>query len=104
MKPIKVLVVCATALATSTMATVKLKQEFKRRGVPLKVETGRISDMMAMVRQTKPDVVVATAVVKRDIGVPVFDGVPLLSGEGTEKLFDEIFEYVEQWQTAQQQE
>ena len=55
MKAIKVLVVCATALATSTMAAVKLEKEFKRRGVPVKVSKGRVSDMRSLIRQTKPD-------------------------------------------------
>jgi galactitol-specific phosphotransferase system IIB component len=83
MKPIKVLVVCATSLATSTMAAVKLEGEFRRRGIKVKIEKGRISDMMPLIRLTKPDIVVATAVVKnKDIGLPVFNGVPLLSGLG----------------------
>ncbi len=37
MRRIKVAVICATALATSTMAAAELESEFKRRGVPLKV-------------------------------------------------------------------
>jgi len=96
MKTIKVAIICATALATSTMAAAKLESEFKRRGVPLKVTKGRVSDMQSLVRQTKPDLVVATAVVKKDLGVPVFNGVPLLSGLGLDELYTEIFEYVDQ--------
>jgi PTS system galactitol-specific IIB component len=99
MKPIRILVVCATSLATSTVAESKLKDEFKRRGVPVKIEKGRISDMDPLIRQSNPDMVVATAVVKRDVGVPLFEGVPLLSGIGTEELFDEIFECVEDIQS-----
>ena len=40
MKSIKVLGVCATSLVTSTMAAVKLEEEFKRRKVPTKVSKG----------------------------------------------------------------
>jgi PTS system galactitol-specific IIB component len=96
MKPIKVLIVCATALATSTMAAVKLEQEFKRRGVPVKLTKGRISDMRSLIRQSNPDLVVATAVVKKDVGVPLFNGVALLSGLGLDELYAGIFEYVDQ--------
>lgn len=96
MKAIKVVVVCATALATSTMAAKKLEDEFKRRGVPVKMAKGRVSDMRSLVKMTKPDIVVATSRTKTEMGVPVFDGVPLLSGRGLDELFAEIFEYVDQ--------
>jgi len=95
MRPIKVLVVCATALATSTMATMKLQDEFKKRGIPVQITTGRITDMMPMISQTKPDLVVATAEVRRDVGVPIFGGVPLLSGIGVDALFTDIFACVD---------
>lgn len=95
MKPIKVLIVCATSLATSTMAAVKLEAEFKRRKIPVKVDKGRISDMMPLINQTKPDLVVATAVVRREVGVPIFNGVPLLSGIGLDELYGEVFACVD---------
>jgi PTS system galactitol-specific IIB component len=95
MKPIKVLVVCATSLATSTMAAVKLEAEFKRRGIPVQINKGRIMDMMPLIRQTKPDLVIATAVFKQDVGVPTFNGVPLLSGIGLDKLYTDIFQVVD---------
>lgn len=93
-KPIKVAVFCATALATSTLASMKLKDEFEARGIKCDVTTGRITDMESMVSLTHPDVVVATAVSKMDIGVPIFNGVPLLSGFGVEELMDEITDYL----------
>ena len=103
MKPIKVVVVCATALATSTMAAVKLEQEFKRRGIPVKMEKGRISDMRSLVAMTKPDIVVATSMFKQVLGIPVFDGVPLLSGRGVDKLYEELFKCVDELIAKQQQ-
>ena len=95
MKEIRVLVVCATALATSTMAAVKLEEEFERRGIPVKTDKGRITDMMPLIEQTKPDIVVATAVMREDIGIPLLNGVPLLSGIGLDEFYDELFKYVE---------
>jgi PTS system galactitol-specific IIB component len=95
MKQMKVLVVCATALATSTMAAVKLEEEFNRRGIPVTIDKGRIMDMMPLIEISKPDIVVATAVVKTDIGIPCFNGVPLLSGIGLEELYLEIFASVD---------
>lgn len=95
MKEIKILVVCATALATSTMAAMKLEEEFHRRGIPVKTDKGRIMDMIPLIEQTKPDIVIATAVVKMDIGTPIFNGVPLLSGIDLDELYEEIFNCVE---------
>jgi len=93
-RPIKVAVFCATALATSTLASIKLKDEFKKHNIPCDITTGRISDMESMVSFTKPDVVIATAVSKMDIGVPIFSGIPLLSGIGIDGLVDEIIAYL----------
>ena len=95
MREIRILVVCATALATSTMAAVKLEEEFERRGIPVKTDKGRITDMMPLVEQTKPDIVVATAVSREDIGIPLLNGVPLLSGLGLDEFYEELFKHVE---------
>ena len=95
MRTIKVAVFCATALATSTLASMKLQDEFKKRGIPVETTTGRIMDMDSMVSLTNPDIVVATAVSTMDIGKPIFNGVPLLSGIGLDDLMKEIFDYVD---------
>lgn len=78
------------------MAAVKLEKEFRRRGIPVEINKGRIMDMDPLMRQTNPDLVIATAVVKRQSEIPIFDGVPLLSGIGVEKLFEDVFAYVDQ--------
>jgi len=94
LRKIKVLVVCATSLATSTMVAVKLQEEFKRRKIAVAIDKGRITDMGPLMDQTKPDIVVATAVVSRESEVPIFDGVPLLSGIGVEELYEKIFAHI----------
>ena len=94
MRKIKVLVVCATSLATSTMAAVKLQEEFRRRKIAVAIDKGRITDMGPLMDQTKPDIVVATAVVSRESEIPIFDGVPLLSGIGVEELYEKIFAHI----------
>ena len=94
MRKIKIVVFCATGIATSTMVAKKLEKEFKRRGVPVKVTKGRVSDSVGLVRQVKPDLIVETASVKKDMGVPLLSGVPLISGKGENELYEEIFEIV----------
>jgi len=94
LRKIKVLVVCATSLATSTMAAVKLQEEFRRRKIAVAIDKGRITDLGPLMDQTKPDIVVATAVVSRESEIPIFDGVPLLSGIGVEELYEKIFAHI----------
>ncbi len=93
-RPIKVAVFCATALATSTMAAMKLEEALKKKGIICKTTTGRITDMKSNVSLTHPDVVVATAVSTMDIGQPVFNGIPLLTGIGLDDLIDQIIDYL----------
>ena len=94
-KSIKVVIVCATGLATSTMAATKLTRELLKHGIDAKVTKGQISNLEALVKMGKPDFVVATAVTKMELGVPVFDGVPLLSNKGLDDLFKSIIDYIE---------
>ena len=93
-KPIKVAVFCATALATSTMAAMKLQEALNKRGITCRTTTGRISDLQPNVNLTHPDVVVATAVTNMNVGQPIFNGIPLLTGIGMDALVDEIVAYL----------
>ena len=93
-RTIKIVVVCATGLATSTMAATKLTRELTKRGVDVKVTKGMIHDLASLVKSGKPDMVVATAVTKMDVGVPVFNGVPLLSNKGVDAFIEEIMNFI----------
>lgn len=93
-KTVKIVIVCATGLATSTMAATKLTRELTKRGVDAKITKGQIHDLASLVKSGKPDFVVATAVTKMDVGVPVFNGVPLLSNRGVDELYKEIMDYI----------
>jgi len=94
-KKVNVVVVCATGLATSTMAATKLTRELAKRGVDAKVSKGQISDLAALVKHGKPDFVVATSVTMMELGVPVFNGVPLLSNRGVDEFYKEIMDYID---------
>jgi PTS system galactitol-specific IIB component len=94
-KTVKVVIVCATGLATSTMAATKLTRELAKRGVDAKVTKGQIHDLESLVKNGKPDFVVATAVTKMDVGVPVFNGVPLLSNRGVDEFYKEVMDLID---------
>jgi galactitol PTS system EIIB component len=92
---VKVVVVCATGMATSTMAATKLVRELANHGIEANVTKGQISNLDALVNMDKPDFVVATAVTKREMGIPIFDGVPLLSNRGLDEFYKKILAYIE---------
>ena len=94
-KTVKIVIVCATGLATSTMAATKLLRELSKHNIDAKITKGQISNLDALVKMGKPDLVVATAVTKKEMGIPVFDGVPLLSNKGLDDLFKEILAYID---------
>ena len=102
MKKIKLLIACGSGIATSSMAEMKLIDEFKRRGVP--VETFKCSsfDILSHISLTNPDIIVTTAVIdKKNLksDTPVFTGVPILYGDPSE-VYDNIFEEVKRIQSA----
>ena len=93
-KTVKVVIVCATGLATSTMAATKLSRELTKHGINAKITKGQISNLDALVKMGKPDFVVATAITKKDMGIPIFDGVPLLSNKGLDELYKQILDFI----------
>lgn len=94
-KIVKVVIACATGLATSTMAATKFTRELAKRGVTVKVTKGQITDLAALVKHGKPDFVIATAVTKMDLGIPVFNGVPLLSNKGVDDFYKEVMDFID---------
>ena len=90
-RPAVILVMCGSSIATSTMAAVKIENEAKKRGVNVTVKKGKVADADVLVESMRPDIIVATAVLKPREDVPVFSGVPLLTNVGQKELFDQIF-------------
>jgi len=95
LKKVKIVVVCATGMATSTMAATKLSRELYSHDIEACITKGQISNLDALVSMGKPDFIVATAVTKREMGVPVFDGIPLLSNRGLDDFYRKILDYIE---------
>jgi PTS system galactitol-specific IIB component len=95
-RPAVILVMCGSSVATSNLAAVKLEDEAKRRKIRIITKKGKISDATMLIEHDKPDLVVATAQIKSRDDIKVFSGVPLISTIGQEKLYDDIFGYIEE--------
>jgi galactitol-specific phosphotransferase system IIB component len=73
------------------MAAVKIEEEARRRKVKVTIKKGKVSDANILIKSSKADVVVATAVLAPRDDVPVFSGVPLLTNVGQKEFYDNLF-------------
>ncbi|UDM78526.1 PTS sugar transporter subunit IIB [Vagococcus fluvialis] len=86
----KLLIMCGTGVATSTIVTNKVKTWLKEKGLENEVQLyqSKIADEMNKIDNY--DVIVSTTVVPDSIKDQVIMGVPLLTGIGTEAMYAEI--------------
>lgn len=86
-----VLVICGTGIATSTIVAAKIRDYLAAQaGVPpIEIRQGKVLDVL---HGTDADLIVATAQVPGDVGVPVINAVPLLTGIGAAKVLERIKE------------
>lgn len=86
----KLLIMCGTGVATSTIVTNKVKTWLKEKGLENEVQLyqSKIADEMNKINNY--DVIVSTTVVPDSIKDKVIMGVPLLTGIGSEAMYAEI--------------
>lgn len=93
------MVVCGTGIATSTVATGKIKDYLEDQGLIDQVvfHQSKIADEVANIENGDYDIVVSTTMVPSNIKDKVISGVPLLTGIGIDSVFEEIKKEVEAW-------
>lgn len=86
----KLLIMCGTGVATSTVVTNKIKEWLKEKGLEsdVKLYQSKIADEVNKLDEY--DVVLSTTVVPDRVKDKVISGVPMLTGMGTEEMYDEI--------------
>lgn len=84
------LVICGTGIATSTVVTGRIKEWLKEKGYDkdVKMSQGKVSDELKNIENY--DLTVSTTMVPDRYKDKVINGVPLLTGMGTEKVYEEI--------------
>ena len=87
-RPIKLMVSCGSGIATSTHAASIVQEYMNEHGIPVSIMTCSVNDLAN--RLTGCDVILSTAQVAFDPGIPVFDGLPLLTGVGEEELLEDL--------------
>lgn len=86
----KLLIMCGTGIATSTIVTGKVKTWLEENGLQnnVKLYQSKISEELSRIDEY--DIIVSTTLVPDNIKSRVIDGVPLLTGMGKEEMFEKI--------------
>ena len=88
----KVLVICGTGVATSTMVASSIKEHCSAHGIDVEVSQGKVMDLLSGTPDV--DVIVATTEVPDSVGVPVVAGLPFLTGIGQEDALAEVVRHL----------
>ncbi|HEY75114.1 MAG TPA: PTS sugar transporter subunit IIB [Thermoflexia bacterium] len=88
----RVLIACGTSIATATVVAEKVKEIAQKAGIPVRVAQCKAAEVRGRTSTFDPHIIVATTPVPKDLGIPVFNGVPFLSGVGMEALEAQIVE------------
>ena len=90
----RILVACGTGMATSTAAAESLREALEDQGISVEINQCKVSELKSQVDSFEPHVIVTTAKVSDDFGVPIFSGQPFLTGIGEDEVVEEIAQVV----------
>ena len=84
----RLMVSCGSGIATSTYVASMVKSYMEERHIPVSIETCSVQDLAN--RSDGCDMVLSTTQVPFEPGVPVFSGIPLLTGVGDDEILEEM--------------
>jgi len=84
----KIVVACGTAIATSTLVSIKVKEFLAERGLNIYTIQCRVVEVPNLAPNA--DLIISTAQVPFDLNIPVVDGIPFLTGIGIKEVIDKI--------------
>lgn len=88
----RVIVACAGAVATSTVAANKIIELCKKDGIDIEIIQCRVSEISA--NSQNANLIVATSRVTKDFGIPLESGIPFVSGIGAEEAGKKILSHL----------
>lgn len=92
---IKLMIVCGTGVATSTVVTGKIDAWLKENGYQSKVKLYQSKIADEINKLDEYDIVVSTTVVPEKYKEKVINGLPFLTGIGVEQVFNQIEEEIQ---------
>lgn len=93
MRKKKILIVCGTAIATSTVVAHKVEAFLKKNGIPAEIRRAMTSEARTASRDV--DLIIATTQVP-GVTVPVLSGIPYITGMKTAELEEQILQILTQ--------
>ena len=87
-RPKRVLIVCGTGIATSTVVAHKVKEYCEAQGIEVVVDQGKVMDILRGADDY--DLVVSTTQVPSSVSTPSVNGLPFLTGVGVDRTLEEI--------------
>lgn len=89
---VRVLVACGTSIATATVAANKVTEIGEEAGLNVSVSQCKAMEIRGKIETFNPHLIIAMTPTPSDLGVPVFNGIPFLSGVGMDQLKQDILE------------
>lgn len=86
----RILVICGTGVATSTVVVKKIQDHLAAKGITATVTQGKVADTLS--GHVDADLIVATTSVPSSVTVPVIAGLPFLTGVGVDAVYAQIDE------------
>jgi PTS system galactitol-specific IIB component len=90
----RILLACGTAVATSTVVTSRLNDAMKKRGLAGQFTCSQCKIAEILSKVSNFDILIANAKAPPGVTIPTINGLPLLTGVGAEKVWDEIAELI----------
>lgn len=84
----RVLIICGTGIATSTVVASKVREHLEQAGIPAVVDQGKVMDLVR--GEANADLIVATTDIPASVKIPVVRAIALLTGFGEEAVYQEI--------------
>ncbi|MFB9759868.1 PTS galactitol transporter subunit IIB [Ectobacillus funiculus] len=88
----RIIVACGGAVATSTVAATRIVELCEEQGIPVEVVQCRVSEIASNCDNV--DLIVTTARVTKDYGVPLENGMAFVSGVGIEAAEERILRHL----------
>lgn len=85
----RVLIICGTGVATSTVVAAKVRDHLAEVGIQATVDQGKVMDLLRS-DDLEADLIVATTDVPSTVTIPVVRAIALLTGFGEDEVYEQI--------------
>lgn len=92
----KIVVACGSGIATSTVARNALEEKLKEKGIDAtQVSMDQTSIPQLRSKADQFDLAITTGKFTEDIGVPILNGLPFLTGIGEDALVEKVIDVLD---------